>query len=148
MIIGRWYINALLWYIWVQVSNLSKVISDLMVSTWAFFTIPEVELIYYTTDQPGVQPHRLNPQQGIKNYTTYSLSLTRWNGPQVRNTHSTLSENSEQWSGNMVYFFLPLETISQNTRISGMKGNFKFWFKSLSLGSVFSQHGILVLRLL
>ena len=40
MIIGQWSRNAFLWYIWIQVSNLSKGISDVMVSTIAFYTIP------------------------------------------------------------------------------------------------------------
>ena len=48
MIIGIWSINAFLWYIGIQVRNLSKGIRDLMVSLRAFYTIPESEVIYYT----------------------------------------------------------------------------------------------------
>ena len=46
MIIGRWASNALLRYIWIQVSNLSKGISDLIVSTRGFYKITEAEVIY------------------------------------------------------------------------------------------------------
>ena len=41
MIIGKWSINAFLWYIWIKVRNLSKGIRKLMVSTKAFYTITE-----------------------------------------------------------------------------------------------------------
>ena len=77
MIIGQWLINALLLYIQIQVINISKCIRDLMVSTRTFYTIPEAEFIYYTPGQPGVQPHRINPQQGITYTNTSSLSLPR-----------------------------------------------------------------------
>ena len=53
MIIGRWSRNSLPWYIQIQVSGLSKVISDLMVSTQYFYTLPEAEVVYYTPGQPG-----------------------------------------------------------------------------------------------
>ena len=75
MIIGQCYSNAFLRYILIHVSDLSKGISDLMVSTRVFYTIPKAEVIYYTPGQPGVQYHRLNPQQGITNNTTSSLLL-------------------------------------------------------------------------
>ena len=102
MIIGQWLINALLLYIQIQVINISKCIRDLMVSTRTFYTIPEAEFIYYTPGQPGVQPHRINPQQGITYTNTSSLSLPRWNGSQERNTHATFSEISEQQCGKTV----------------------------------------------
>ena len=96
MIIGRWSRNAFLQYIRIQVTNLSKVISNLMVSTRSFYTIPESEVIYYTPGQPRVQSHRLNPQRVITNNTTSSLLIPHLNGPQGRNTHATCSEISEQ----------------------------------------------------
>ena len=46
MIIGRWSSNAVLRYIRIQVSNLIKNISNLMVSTRAFYTILEAEVVY------------------------------------------------------------------------------------------------------
>ena len=75
MIIMLWSSNACLPYIWIQVRDLSKGISDLMVFTQDLYTTPEAEVIYYTPGQPGVQSYRLNQQQGIKNNTTSSLSL-------------------------------------------------------------------------
>ena len=62
-----------------------------MISTRALYKISEAEIIYYTTRQPVVQSHRLNPQQGIKNTATYSILLPNWNGPEVSNTHANLS---------------------------------------------------------
>ena len=96
MIIGWWSRNAFLRYIHIQLINLSKGISNLMVSTRSFYKIPKAEVVYYTPGQPGVQYRRLKPQQGITNNTTSSLSLPRLNFPQVRNTHATFSEMSEQ----------------------------------------------------
>ena len=91
MIIGWWSRNAFLRYNRIQVRYLSKGISNLVVSTRSFYTIPKAEVIYYNSGQPGVQPHRLNTQLGITNTTNYSLSLQHWNGPQGRNTHATCS---------------------------------------------------------
>ena len=108
VIIGRWYSNSFLWYIQIQVSELSKGVSNLMVSNIAFYTIPKVEVIYYTPGQPGVQSHRLNPQLGLTNSTTSSLYLPRLHGPQGRNTHATCSEISEQQRGKMVQFSFTL----------------------------------------
>ena len=39
MIIAQSSINAFLWYIWIQLKNRRKGISDLMVYTQAFYTI-------------------------------------------------------------------------------------------------------------
>ena len=102
MIIGTWYSNAFLWYIRIQVSDISSGISDLMVSPRAFYTIPGAEVIYYAPGQLGVQSHRLNPQQGITNTTTSSLLLLRLNVIQGRNTHNTSSEIYDQKRGKMV----------------------------------------------
>ena len=41
LIIGRWSINAFLWYIRANVRDLSKGISDIMVNTQAFYKTPE-----------------------------------------------------------------------------------------------------------
>ena len=81
MIIGQCSINDFLWYIQIQAIEISKVISDLMVSTRAFYKIPESEVIYYTLGQPEVQSHRLNIQQGTTNTTTSSNLVQLWNGP-------------------------------------------------------------------
>ena len=91
MIIGIWSSNVFLKYIWIQVSNISKGISDLVVSTSAFYTITRAEVIDYIPGQPGVQYHRLNPQQVITSNTTSYLLLPLSNSPQVSNTHATLS---------------------------------------------------------
>ena len=40
MIIGRWESSAFLWYIRIQVSDLSKGVSTLMTTNHAFYTIP------------------------------------------------------------------------------------------------------------
>ena len=46
MIIGRWSSNSVLRYIRIQVSNLIKGISDLLVSTRDFYTTPKAKVIY------------------------------------------------------------------------------------------------------
>ena len=48
MIMGRWASSVFLWYIRIQVSDLSKVISTLMTTNLAFYTIPEIEVVYHT----------------------------------------------------------------------------------------------------
>ena len=63
MIIVRWYINDFFRYIKIQVSDLSKSISDLMVNTHDLYTILEAEIIYYTPGQPGTQYYRLHPHK-------------------------------------------------------------------------------------
>ena len=73
-----------------------------MLSTQTFYTMPEAEVIYYTPGQLGFQYRRLNPQRLITNNNTSYLSLLHWNFPQVINTHSTLSEKSDQQRGNIV----------------------------------------------
>ena len=45
MIIGWWYINAFLRYIRIQVREIIKGISDPVVTTNAFYIIPEEEVI-------------------------------------------------------------------------------------------------------
>ena len=75
MIIGRWSNNALLQYIRIQVIDINKCISDLMLPTGALYTTLEAEVIYYNMGQPRVQYHMLNPKRGITNSTTSPLSL-------------------------------------------------------------------------
>ena len=52
MIMGRWVRSAFLRYIRIQVSDLSKCISTLTTNNHAFYTIPEIEVVYHTTGQP------------------------------------------------------------------------------------------------
>ena len=59
MIMGRWAISAFLQYIRIQVSDLSKGISTLMTNNHAFYTIPEIEVVYDTPGQPDTDPQRL-----------------------------------------------------------------------------------------
>ena len=77
MIIGIWSNNSIFRYISIQISDLNKVISDLMVTTHAFYKIPEVEIIYYTPGQPSTQSHRLHPHEKNISNTTSSLTLLR-----------------------------------------------------------------------
>ena len=42
MIIGRWSSRTFLWYIRIQVSDLSKGINNLITNKQAFYTIPEI----------------------------------------------------------------------------------------------------------
>ena len=42
MIMGKWSSRAFLWYIRIQVSDLSKLISTLMTDNHAFYIIPEI----------------------------------------------------------------------------------------------------------
>ena len=62
MIMGRWASSAFLRYIRIHVSDLSKVISTLMTNNHAFYTIPEIEVVYNTPGQPYTdqQRRRLN----------------------------------------------------------------------------------------
>ena len=59
MIMGRWTSSAFLRYIRIQVSDLSKGIITLMKNHHAFYTIPELELVYHTPGQPDTVPQRL-----------------------------------------------------------------------------------------
>ena len=76
MIIGIWYRNAFLSYLSIEVSDFSKGIIDLMVTNHTLYTTPQEEIIYYTPGHPGIQYHRLHPQQGNTKKTTSYLSLT------------------------------------------------------------------------
>ena len=59
MIIGRWASSVFLRYIRIQVSDLSKGIITLMKNNHAFYTIPELEVVYHTPGQPDTDPQRL-----------------------------------------------------------------------------------------
>ena len=59
MIMGRWASSALLRYIHIQVSDISKGISTPMTDNHAFYTIPEIEVVYHTSGQPDTDPQRL-----------------------------------------------------------------------------------------
>ena len=59
MIMGRWASSALLRYIRIQVSDISKGISTLIKNNHAFYTIPEIEFVYHTHGQPDTEPQRL-----------------------------------------------------------------------------------------
>ena len=59
IIMGHWSISAFLWYIRIQVSDISKGISTLMKNNHVFYTIPEIEVVYHTPGQPDTDPQRL-----------------------------------------------------------------------------------------
>ena len=59
MIMGRWASSAFLRYICIQVRDISKGISTLMKNNHAFYTIPEIEVVYHTPGQPNTDPQRL-----------------------------------------------------------------------------------------
>ena len=56
MIMGRWASSAFLQYIRIQVSDISKGISTLIANNHAFYTIPEIEVVYQTPGQPDTDP--------------------------------------------------------------------------------------------
>ena len=55
----------------------------------ALYTITEVEFVYYTPDQSGIQTYRIHLKRRKIEVTTSSLSLTFQNDTQVSNTHAT-----------------------------------------------------------
>ena len=59
MIMGRWASSAFLRYIHIQVSDLRKVISNLMTKNHYFYTIPEIEVVYHTPGKNYTDPQRL-----------------------------------------------------------------------------------------
>ena len=59
MIMRRWASNAFLWYIRIQVRNLSKGISTLMTIKHAFYTIIEAEIVNHIPRQDDTEPHRM-----------------------------------------------------------------------------------------
>ena len=59
MIMGRWASSSFLRYIPIQVSDISKGISNLITNNHAFYTIPEIEVVYHASGQPGTDPQSL-----------------------------------------------------------------------------------------
>ena len=59
MIMGRWASSAFLRYIRIQVSDTRKGISTLMTNNHAFYTIPEIEVVYHTPGKPNIDPQRM-----------------------------------------------------------------------------------------
>ena len=59
MIMGRWASSSFLRYIRIQVREIIKGINTLMTNNHAFYTIPEIELVYHTPGQPNTEPQRL-----------------------------------------------------------------------------------------
>ena len=59
MTMGRWARSAFLRYIHIQVSDLSKGISNLMTNNHALYMIPEIEVVYHTPGQPDTEPQML-----------------------------------------------------------------------------------------
>ena len=60
MIIGKWARSAFLRYIRIQVSDLGKGIRTLMTNNHAFYTIPEIEVVYHTPGHDNTDPQRLS----------------------------------------------------------------------------------------
>ena len=58
MIMGRWASSSFLPYIRIQVSDLSKVIRTLRTTNHAFYTIPEIEVVYHISGQNDTDTQR------------------------------------------------------------------------------------------
>ena len=56
MVMGRWASSTFLRYICIQVSKLIKGNSTLMTTNQAFYTIPEIEVVYHTTGKDYTDP--------------------------------------------------------------------------------------------
>ena len=63
MIMVHWASSAFLWYIRIQVSDIIKGISTFMTNNHAFYTIPEIEVVYHTPGQPDTEPQRLRQKK-------------------------------------------------------------------------------------
>ena len=59
MIMGRWESSVFQQYIHIQVSDLGKVISNLMKTNHTFYTIPEIEVVYHTPVHDNTYQQRL-----------------------------------------------------------------------------------------
>ena len=60
MIMERWESSAFLRYIRIQVTDLSKGISNLLKTNHALYKIPEIEVVYHTPGQDNTYPQRLS----------------------------------------------------------------------------------------
>ena len=65
MIMGRWASSAFLRYIRIQVSDISKGISTLMTNNHAFYTIPEIKVVYHTPGKPDTDPQETKQKRTI-----------------------------------------------------------------------------------
>ena len=66
VIMGRWASSAFVWYIRIEVGDLSKGISTLMTTNSVFYTIPEIEVVYHTPGHDYIDPKRLSlNRQGL-----------------------------------------------------------------------------------
>ena len=142
---GLWASSAFLWYIRIQVSDLSKGISTLMKNKQYFYTITEKK--FSTTNQDTKTQN-----QKCWTYTdgdnTIKLTTYLYHAEMVSKEGNTtpLLISYEQQHGNMVSFLLPLESISQNSGLPGRRG--KILVKKFSQVAFFSQHRVLVLIIL
>ena len=73
MIMGLWASSAFLQYIRIQVSDLSKGISILMTNNHAFYTIPEIEVVYHTSVINDTETQRLSLNRRGQEHTTSSI---------------------------------------------------------------------------
>ena len=77
MIMGWWSSSAFLRYILIQISNLSKDISTLMTTNNAFYTMPEIEVVYHTPGQNDTYQQSQSLNRRGWEHTNSSLSLPR-----------------------------------------------------------------------
>ena len=59
MIMGHWASSAFLRYTHIQVSELNKGISTLMINNHTFYKIPEIEVFYHKHGKTDTDPQRL-----------------------------------------------------------------------------------------
>ena len=64
IIMGQWASSAFLRYNRIQVSDLSKGISTLMTNNHAFYTIPEIEVVYHTPGNDSTNSQMLSLNRG------------------------------------------------------------------------------------
>ena len=103
MIIGIWYINGLLWYIMIQVRELSKCIGD-------------------HVEQPGLLHISRRRNHILHSGKTQNQISQAMNGTQWRNTHTNCSENhktSDQRHGKVVSFFFTLRPFPRVPELPG-----------------------------
>ena len=127
IIMGRWASSALLWYIRIQVSDLSKGISTLMTNNHAFYTIPEIEVVYHTPGQPNTDPQRLRlKKRGYEQQLPPSLYRSKMASNKGNTTPLLIYYENQH--GNMVSFLLPMELIYQNPGLPGRTGKILVFF--------------------
>ena len=126
MIMRRWASSAFLRHILIQVSDLSKGISTLMKNNHAFYTIPEIEVVYHTPGQINTDPQKMSLN---KEDETTQLPPSHYRAKIVSKEVNTtpLIIYSEYQHGNMVSLLLPKESIYQNPRLPGRTGKILFF---------------------